>query len=177
MPAPIIAPLSSAIMPVVAPVVGGTSMALSKFGIPIAGGLMQMPAVKKGMQDAMQPGIDTIKDMYGKGQDARGYITGYDTKQTPFEVAKERGLAGVLGGGIDTITGGMTDLDKRGDSKKQKDVKDFLRKFIFGSQGDAARKTRDELGGGDITSFSPGQRPGEFEYTFPSAKVAPNINL
>jgi len=88
--------------------------------------------------------------------------------------AKERGLAGVLGGTIDNITGGMTDLDKRGDSKKQKDTKDFLRKFIFGTQGAAARKTRDEMGGGDITSFSPGSRPGEFGYTFPSA---PNINI
>ena len=177
MPVPAILSGASAIMPYVPPAAKGVSMGLAKFGIPMAGGLSQIPAVKEGMQAAMQPGIDTIKDMYGKGQDLRGYITGYDTKQTPFEVAKERGLAGVLGGGIDTITGGMTDLDKRGDSKKQKDVKDFLRKFIFGSQGDAARKTRDELGGGDITSFSPGQRPGEFEYTFPSAKVAPNINL
>ena len=66
---------------------------------------------------------------------ARGYITGYDTQQTPFEVAKERGLAGVLGGTVDTITGGMTDLDKRGDSKKQKDTKEFLNKFIYGTEG------------------------------------------
>ena len=83
----------------------------------------------------MQPGIDTIKDMYGKGQDARGYITGYDTKQNPFEVAKERGLAGVAGGFVDQLTGGMTDLDKRGQSKKQKDTKDFLNKFIYGTDG------------------------------------------
>ena len=134
MPVPAIFPAASAIMPVVAPVTKGLgSMALAKFGIPIAGGLSQIPAVKKGMQAAMQPGIDTIKDMYGKGQDARGYITGYDTKQTPFEVAKERGLAGVLGGGIDQFTGGMTDLDKRGDSKKQKDVKKFLKQFVYGT--------------------------------------------
>ena len=166
MPAPIIAPLSAA-MPVIAPVTKGLgSMGLAKFGIPIAGGLSQIPAVKKGMQTVMQPGIDTVMDMYGKGQDTRGYITGYDTKQNPFEVAKERGLAGVLGGGIDNITMGATDFDKRGDSKKQKDVKDFLRKFIFGSQGVDARKTRDEMGGGDITSFSPGERPGEFNYSF-----------
>ena len=84
------------------------------------------------LPDQYKP-INTIKDMYGRGQDARGYITGYDTKQTPFEVAKERGLAGVLGGTIDTITGGMTDFDKRGDSKKQKDVKKFLNKFIYGT--------------------------------------------
>ena len=137
MPAPIIPiGLSSAVMPVVAPVTKGLgSMALAKFGIPIAGGLSQIPAVKKGMQAAMQPGIDTIKDMYGKGQDARGYITGYDTKQTPFEVAKERGLAGVAGGFVDNLTSGTTDFDKRGESKKQKDTKDFLRKFIYGTDG------------------------------------------
>ena len=94
-----------------------------------------MPGFVQGITNnpLVQPGINTIKDMYGRGQDARGYITGYDTKQTPFEVAKERGLAGVLGGTIDNITGGMTDLDKRGQSKKQKDTKDFLRKFIFGT--------------------------------------------
>ena len=145
--------------------------------VPIIAPLSQIPAVKEGMQAAMQPGINTIMDMYGKGQDARGYITGYDTKQTPFEVAKERGLAGVAGGFVDQLTGGMTDLDKRGQSKKQKDVKKFLNQFIYGSQGVGARKTRDELGGGDITSFSPGERPGEFNYSFPSAKVAPNINI
>ena len=133
MPVPAIFPAASAVMPYVPPVAKGVSMGLAKFGIPIAGGLSQIPAVKKGMQAAMQPGIDTIKDMYGKGQDARGYITGYDTKQTPFEVAKERGLAGVLGGGIDQFTGGMTDLDKRGDSKKQKDVKKFLKQFVYGT--------------------------------------------
>ena len=94
-----------------------------------------MPGFVQGITNnpLVQPGINTIKDMYGRGQDARGYITGYDTKQTPFEVAKERGLAGVLGGTIDTITGGMTDFDKRGDSKKQKDVKKFLNKFIYGT--------------------------------------------
>ena len=176
MPVPAILPAAGAIMPYVPPVAKAASMGLAKFGIPIAGGLMQIPAVKEGMRSITQPGIDTAMDMYGKGQDARGYITGYDTKQNPFEVAKERGLAGVLGGGIDNITMGATDFDKRGDSKKQKDVKDFLRKFIFGSQGVDARKTRDEMGGGDITSFSPGERPGEFGYTFPS-KVAPNINI
>ncbi len=147
MPVPAIFPAASAVMPYVPPVAKGLgSMGLAKFGIPIAGGLSQIPAVKKGMQDAMQPGIDTIKDMYGKGQDARGYITGYDTKQTPFDVAKERGLAGVAGGFVDNITGGMTDLDKRGDSKKQKDTKDFLRKFIFGTQGVAGRDMEGQLG-------------------------------
>ena len=65
----------------------------------------------------------------------RGYVGGYDTQQTPFQVAKERGLAGVLGGTIDAATGGMTDFDKRGDSKKQKDTKEFLNKFIYGTEG------------------------------------------
>jgi len=132
MPAPILA-MPSALAPVVG--AGGGSMGLAKFGIPIAGGLMQIPAVKKGMQNAIQPGIDTIKDMYGKGQDARGYITGYDTKQNPFEVAKERGLAGVAGGFVDQLTGGMTDLDKRGQSKKQKDAMKFLNQFVYGTDG------------------------------------------
>ena len=67
-------------------------------------------------------------------RDARGYQLGYDTQQTPFEVAKERGLAGVIGGTIDNITGGMTDFDKRGDSKKQKDAKEFLNKFVYGTE-------------------------------------------
>ena len=65
----------------------------------------------------------------------RGYVGGYDTQQTPFQVAQERGLAGVIGGGIDSVTGGMTDFDKRGDSKKQKDTKEFLNKFIYGTEG------------------------------------------
>ena len=99
-----------------------------------------MPGFVQGLTNnpLVQPGIDTIKDMYGKGQDARGYITGYDTKQTPFEVAKERGLAGVAGGFADQLTGGMTDFDKRGQSKKQQDAKNFLNKFIYGTQGDDA---------------------------------------
>ena len=49
-------------------------------------------------------------------------------------MAKERGLAGVIGGTIDYITGGMTDFDKRGDSKKQKDAKEFLNKFVYGTE-------------------------------------------
>ena len=121
--------------------------------------------------------IPGLAEMNPAFRNARGYTFGYDTDQTPFEVAKERGAAGVAGGFADKVTGNKFDFDKRGESKKQKDTKDFLRKFIFGTQGDAARKTRDELGGGDITSFSPGERPGEFNYSFPSAKVAPNINI
>ena len=99
-------------------------------------------------------------------KDARGYALGYDTKQMPFDVAKQRFA--------DQLTSGMTDFDKRGDSKKQKDAKNFLNKFIFGTQGDTARKTRDEYGGGDITSFSPGARPelGEFSYSFDTSERA-----
>ena len=167
MPAPILAaPI------ILAGAKPAASMALAKFGIPIAGGLMQMPAVKEGMQAAMQPGIDTIKDSIDKVKAGRGYAFGYDTKQTPFEVAKERGLAGVAGGFADNMTGNRFDFDKRGESKKQKDTKDFLNKFIYGTQGDTARKTRDEMGGGPITSFSPGPRPelGEFNTTFYSQK-------
>tara|TARA_R100000234_G_scaffold89556_1_gene57819 strand:- start:122 stop:484 length:363 start_codon:yes stop_codon:yes gene_type:complete len=105
-------------------------------------------------------------------KNARGYITGYDTQQTPFQVAKERGLAGVAGGFVDQLTGGMTDLDKRGQSKKQQDTKNFLNKFVYGTQGDIARKTRDNTGGGDITSFNPGARPGlgEFDFTYNTSK-------
>ena len=65
-------------------------------------------------------------------KDARGYALGYDTQQMPFDVAKDRGLAGVAGGFVDNLTGGMTDFDKRGDSEKQKDAKNFLNAFIFG---------------------------------------------
>ena len=68
-------------------------------------------------------------------RDTRGYHLGYDTQQTPFEVAKERGLAGVLGGTIDNITRGATDFDKRGDSKKNKDAKEFLKQFVYGTDG------------------------------------------
>ena len=67
-------------------------------------------------------------------RDARGYHLGYDTQQTPFEVAKERGLAGVLGGTADMITRGYTDFDKRGDSKKNKDAKKFLNAFVYGTE-------------------------------------------
>jgi len=86
-----------------------------------------MPGMIPGLLE-MNPGF----------RDARGYALGYDTQQTPFDVAKERGLAGVAGGFVDNLTGGMTDFDKRGQAKKQEDAKNFLNKFIFGTQGDAA---------------------------------------
>ena len=134
MPAPILA------FPAIAPVVKGVgSMGLAKFGIPIAGGIMQIPAVKERMRSITQPGIDTIKESIDKVKAGRGYTFGYDTDQAPIEVAKERGLAGVAGGLVDNLTFGATDFDKRGDSKKQKDAKEFLNKFIYGSQGVAGR--------------------------------------
>ena len=148
-------------VPVIAPFVGGASKLVPP--------LMQNPMLMGGAGMLAGAAANPVMDTMGR---AINYGAGAPVN---MGTAKERGLAGVLGGTIDNITGGMTDLDKRGDSKKQKDTKDFLRKFIFGTQGAAARKTRDEMGGGDITSFSPGERPGEFGYTFPS-KVAPNIN-
>ena len=100
------------------------------------------------------PGLAEMNPAF---RNARGYITGYDTQQTPLQVAKERGLAGVAGGFVDQLTSGMTDFDKRGDSKKQKDVKKFLNQFIYGSQGVDARFD------GNINT--------------PNIPIAPNINL
>ena len=79
--------------------------------------------------------VPKLAEMNPAYRNMRGYVGGYDTQQTPFQVAQERGLAGVLGGTVDSLTGGMTDLDKRGDSKKQKDTKEFLNKFIYGTEG------------------------------------------
>ena len=101
--------------------------------------------------------VPGLLEMNPAFRNARGYMTGYDTQQTPFQVAKERGLAGVLGGTIDTVTGGMTDFDKRGDSKKQKDTKEFLNKFIYGSQGVAGRDMEGQLG----------VAPGSMNYEMP----------
>lgn len=99
--------------------------------------------------------IPGLLEMNPAFRNARGYMTGYDTQQTPVEVAKERGLAGVIGGTIDSVTGGMTDFDKRGDSKKQKDTKEFLNKFIYGT-GEQMRQTNPA-----------GAMPG---YEFPDSK-------
>ena len=41
----------------------------------------------------------------------------------------------MLGGTIDNITRGATDFDKRGDSKKNKDAKEFLKLFVYGTDG------------------------------------------
>ena len=130
MPAPILAVPS-----VLAATKGLGSMGLAKFGIPIAGGIMQIPAVKERMRSITQPGIDTIKESIDKVKAKRGYVFGYDTDQTPFEVAKERGLAGVAGGFADKVTGNKFDFDKRGESKKQKDTKKFLKQFVYGTDG------------------------------------------
>ena len=101
-------------------------------------------------------------------RNARGYMTGYDTQQTPAQVAKERGLAGVLGGTIDTITGGMTDFDKRGDSKKQKDTKEFLRKFIFGTDGMIKKADPVQIDGQIRQANPAGAIPG---FEFPDSKM------
>ena len=90
--------------------------------------------------------IPGLLEMNPAFRNMRGYQFGYDTQQTPAQVAKERGLAGVLGGAIDNITRGATDFDKRGDSKKNKDAKEFLSKFIFGTQGVAGREMEGQLG-------------------------------
>ena len=96
----------------------------AKFGMPAAG-----------IGTGMVTGMGLMNQLGDKVDAARGYMTGYDTNQTPFEVAKERGVAGVAGGFADTMTGNRFDFDKRGESKKQKDTKDFLNKFIYGTDG------------------------------------------
>ena len=85
--------------------------------------------------------IPGLLEMNPAFRNQRGYQFGYDTQQTPAQVAKERGLAGVLGGMVDAGTLGVTDFDKRGDSKKQEDTKKFLKQFVYGTQGASARKT------------------------------------
>jgi len=67
--------------------------------------------------------------------------------------AKERGLAGVLGGSIDNMTMGMTDFDKRGDSKKQKDTKKFLKQFVYGTDGMRQENSNTTPGFLDRTAF------------------------
>ena len=79
--------------------------------------------------------VPGLAEMNPAFRDARGYMTGYDTQQTPFQVAKERGLAGVAGGFADNMTGNRFDFDKRGESKKQEDTKKFLKQFMYGTDG------------------------------------------
>ena len=92
-------------------------------------GLMQnqnVQAFTQGLGAAFNP---PLLDTMAKGA---GYFAGAPVTR---EEAQKRGLAGVAGGFVDNITGGMTDFDKRGDSKKQKDTKEFLNKFIYGTDG------------------------------------------
>tara|TARA_R100001126_G_C4729141_1_gene102987 strand:- start:123 stop:461 length:339 start_codon:yes stop_codon:yes gene_type:complete len=107
--------------PVIAPVVGGASKLIPP--------LMQNPYVAgaAGMVAGglVRPVMDTMGRVIDYGAGA----------PMTMEEAKKRGLAGVAGGIADNITMGMTDFDKRGDSKKQKDVKKFLNQFIYGSDG------------------------------------------
>ena len=92
-------------------------------------GLMQNQNVQRFTQGLGEAFTPPVMDTMGRVID---YGAGAPVN---MGTAKERGLAGVLGGTIDNITGGMTDLDKRGDSKKQKDTKEFLRKFVYGTDG------------------------------------------
>jgi len=116
MPAPILAVPS-----VIAPVVGGASKLVPP--------LMQNPMLMGGAGmlagAAARPVMDTMGRVIDYGAGA----------PVTMEEAKKRGLAGVAGGFADNLTSGMTDFDKRGDSKKQKDVKKFLNQFIYGSDG------------------------------------------
>ena len=116
MPAPILAVPSA-----IAPVVGATSK--------LVPGLMQNPMLIGGAGMLAGAAANPVMDTMGRVID---YGAGAPVN---MKTAKERGLAGVLGGTIDNISGGMTDFDKRGDSKKQKDVKKFLNQFIYGSDG------------------------------------------
>jgi hypothetical protein len=102
--------------------------------------------------------IPGLLEMNPAFKNMRGYQFGYDTQQTPAQVLRERGVAGVAGGTIDQLTGGMTDLDKRGESKRQKDAKEFLSKFIFGTQGVAGREMEGQLG----------VAPGSMNYEMPN---------
>ena len=131
---------------------------------PLLGASQKIPGLMKN-QNAQYLGAafnPPVVDALGRAMD---YGAGAPVN---IGTAKQRGLAGVAGGLVDNLTFGATDFDKRGDSKRQKDTKEFLNKFIFGTQGDIARKTRDEMKGGAITAFNDtGFEPGaKFGYTF-----------
>ena len=131
-------------VPVIAPVVGGASKLVPP--------LMQNPMLMGGAGMLVGAAANPVMDTMGRVNE---YFTG---APMTMEEAQKRGLAGVAGGSIDNITGGMTDLDKRGASKKQKDTKDFLRKFIFGTQGVAGRDMEGQLG----------VAPGSMNYEMPN---------
>ena len=108
-------------VPVIAPVMGGASKLVPP--------LMQNPYVA-GAAGMVAGGLARpVMDTMGRVNE---YFTG---APMTMEEAQKRGLAGVAGGTIDNITGGMTDFDKRGDSKKQKDTKKFLKQFVYGTDG------------------------------------------
>ena len=108
-------------VPVIAPVMGGASQLVPP--------LMQNPMLMGGAGMLAGAAARPVMDTMGRVID---YSAG---APMTMEEAKKRGLAGVAGGFVDNVTGGMTDFDKRGDSKKQKDVKKFLNQFIYGSDG------------------------------------------
>ena len=108
-------------VPVIAPFVGGASKLVPP--------LMQNPMLMGGAGMLAGAAANPVMDTMGK---AINYGAG---APVTMEEAKKRGLAGVAGGFVDNITGGMTDLDKRGDSKKQKDSKKFLKQFVYGTDG------------------------------------------
>jgi len=111
--------------PILSPIVAGAP----KLVPPIVTGAMQNPMVTGGLGVLAGAAANPVMDTMGR---AINYGAG---APMTMEEAKKRGLAGVAGGFADNLTGGMTDFDKRGDSKKQKDVKKFLNQFIYGSDG------------------------------------------
>ncbi len=108
-------------VPVIAPVMGGASKLVPP--------LMQNPMLMGGAGMLAGAAVNPVMDTMGRVID---YGAG---APMTMEEAKKRGLAGVAGGLVDNMTMGMTDFDKRGDSKKQKDTKEFLNQFIYGSDG------------------------------------------
>ena len=119
-------------VPVIAPVMGGASQLVPP--------LMQNPMLMGGAGMLAGAAARPVMDTMGRVID---YSAG---APMTMEEAKKRGLAGVAGGFVDNVTGGMTDFDKRGDSKKQKDTKEFLKKFMYGTQGVAGREMEGQLG-------------------------------
>jgi len=100
-----------------------------------------------------------------------------EDKPNGFQDAKRRGLAGVIGGALDKLTGGFTDFDKRGDSPRQAARKealldrgrDFLKEFVFGTEKAKGPVPMPEypLPNGDVT---PVPMP---EYPLPNGDVTP----
>ena len=108
-------------VPVIAPFVGGASKLVPP--------LMQNPMLMGGAGMLAGAAANPVMDTMGRVID---YGAGAPVN---MKTAKERGLAGVAGGLVDNLTMGATDFDKRGESKKQKDTKEFLRKFVYGTDG------------------------------------------